>query len=595
MNFFSKLWSFIIIEQRLRFFVVISLMLIGMLLETLSVGLVIPTIAVLTQADLVIQFPLLMPVLNLFNNPSAEEIVVLGVMALTTVYIIKALFLGFLAWKQMKFVHGVQATLSYRLFSMYLKQPYVFHLQRNSAQLINNIVTETNLFTHSVLIAGMTLLIESLVMIGVLTLLLVIEPFGTILVICLIGILGFLFTRLTKKYLLSWGQMRQKFEEARIKHLQQGFGGVKDIILAGREKEFLAQYQIHNDGSANVGWKVKTLGQFPRLWLELLAVISVSVLVVIMISENRPLEEVLPAMGLFAAAAFRVMPSANRIFIAIQSLRFAMPVIDTLYAELQNERNVLSSVPPSFLSFEQDLTLENVSFQYPSGDKNVLCEINMLIQCGTSIGVIGGSGAGKSTLVDLMLGLLTPLNGSIKVDGIDIQTNLRLWQGCIGYVPQTIFLTDDTLRRNIAFGLIDDEIDEQAVLRAISAAQLEQFVSELSGGLDTNVGERGIRLSGGQRQRIGIARALYHDPAVLILDEATSSLDMETEYGVMDAVNSLHGKKTVIIVAHRLSTVESCDFLFRLEHGKVVDQGESSVVLENYHSKNTTRIENAMN
>jgi ATP-binding cassette, subfamily B, bacterial PglK len=591
MFFFSKLWKLIPEEQHLRFFLVIILMFIGMLIETLSVSLVIPAIAVLTQDDLLIQYPLMAPVLQYFDNPSDKQIVLLGLVALIGVYVIKALFLGVLAWKQMRFVYGVQAGLSYRLFSTYLRQPYAFHLQRNSAQLINNTVTEVNMFTQSVLISGMTLITESLVMIGIIALLMVIEPLGAMVITCLLGVLGFLFIRLTKKYLLHWGVMRQRFDESRIKHLQQGFGGVKDMKLLGREEEFLAQYKMHNDGSAHVSWKQKTVGQFPRLWLELLAVTAISMLVMIMISEGKDLDEILPVMALFAAAAFRLLPSANRILIAIQSVRYALPVIHTLSADIQEEIKTLSSEESSTFSFEKDLILDEVCFKYTNSGERILSKINMIIPRGSFIGIIGGSGAGKSTLVDLILGLLKPSSGSIKVDGIDIQKKLRCWQDSIGYVPQEIFLTDDTLRRNIAFGLRDDQIDEQAVSRAVSAAQLEQFVRGLSDGLDTNVGERGVRLSGGQRQRIGIARALYHNPAVLVLDEATSSLDCKTENGVMDSVSFLHGKKTIVIVAHRLSTVENCDFLFRLEKGEMVDQGESLGVLEKYHLQNTIQSE----
>jgi ABC-type multidrug transport system fused ATPase/permease subunit len=274
------------------------------------------------------------------------------------------------------------------------------------------------------------------------------------------------------------------------------------------------------------------------------------------------------------------MPSVNKVLISLQNLRFAVPVINTLYKELQlSEGDLLLRSNKTFL-LKDSLVLNKVSFRYPKVDRFSLQDITINIRKGTSVGFIGGSGAGKSTLIDIILGLLKPESGSMKMDGVDILKNLRSWQDLIGYVPQTIYLTDDTLRRNIAFGLANEQIDESAIWNSIRSAQLESYVNELPKGLDTIVGERGIRLSGGQRQRIGIARALYHDPEILVLDEATSSLDTKTEQGVMNTVSALQGKKTVLIVAHRLSTIKHCDYLFRLDNGKIINSGKANDVLD---------------
>jgi ABC-type multidrug transport system fused ATPase/permease subunit len=276
---------------------------------------------------------------------------------------------------------------------------------------------------------------------------------------------------------------------------------------------------------------------------------------------------------LFAAAAFRIMPSVNRVLGAVQSLRYGLPVIDVLHAELNLVTPKVAAPQSPAAPFCASLELSQITYTYPLAAEPALKDISLTIRVGESVGFIGESGAGKSTLVDILLGLLNSDMGNVRVDGQDIQSNLRNWQDQIGYVPQLIFLTDDTLRRNVAYGLPAEQIDEAAVWRSISSAQLEQFVNELPLGLDTLVGERGVRLSGGQRQRIGIARALYHNPAVLVLDEATSALDVTTERGVMDAVRSLRGGKTLIIVAHRLSTLEHCDHLFRLKRGRLVAEG----------------------
>lgn len=574
----TKLWYLLAPQQRRSAMALLGLMLVCMLLETLGIGLVIPAMALMMRADLVTQYPWLAPAMIWLGNPGPERMVVSGMLLLVGVYAVKALFLSFLAWHQAKFIYAMQADLSQRLFKGYLQQPYTFHLQRNSAQLIRNAVNETSRFTDG-MVAAMTLLTELFVLIGVSALLLAIEPLGAILVVSTLGLAGAGINRLTRVRILRWGEARQFHDGFRIQHLQQGLGGAKDVKLLGREADFLNQYWLHNYGSARVGQRQAAVSALPRLALELLAISGLAGLVMIMIGQGKPVETLLPTLGLFAAAAFRLMPSVARVLTTLQGVRYSLPVINTLYDEF---RLLNVTRPPDrgvALAFDRNLTLDGVGFYYPSMDTPALHNISLSISRGASVGFIGGSGAGKSTLADIILGLLTPASGTVKVDGVDIQSCLRGWQDQIGYVPQSIFLTDDTLRRNVAFGLSSEQIDDAAVWRAIRAAQLEQFVKELPQGIETLVGERGIRLSGGQRQRIGIARALYHNPPLLVLDEATSSLDTATERGVMDAVRALQGEKTVIIVAHRLSTVEHCDRLFRLEQGRVVEEGDAAAVL----------------
>jgi ABC-type multidrug transport system fused ATPase/permease subunit len=540
--------------------------------------LVIPALALMMQNDLATKYPILEPWLSSLGNPSHERLIIGGMLALVGVYAVKTFFLAFLAWRQAHFVFRLQSNFSQRLFAGYLCQPYTFHLQRNSAQLIRNTINQVGEIT-TVIQQGLMLITEILVLSGISALLLTVEPLGALLVGSMLGLAGWGFNRLTRGHILRWGVARQHHEGLRIQHLQQGLGGAKDIKLLGRESDFLAQYQLHNTSSSRIAQRQTTLGALPRLWLELLAVSGLAVLVVAMIWKGKPMDTLLPTLGLFAAAAFRIMPSINRVLTAVQSMRYYLPVIDTLHSEfcLLNATSIQQR--GQHLPFKNALVLDQVSFKYPAAENPALRGISLSIPRGASIGFIGGSGAGKSTLVDTILGLLTPDSGTIKINGINIQTNLRGWQDQIGYVPQSIYLTDDTLRRNVACGLPPDQIDETAVWRAIKAAQLEQFVNELPQGLETQVGERGVRLSGGQRQRIGIARALYHDPAVLVLDEATSSLDTVTEHDVMEAVRALQGEKTLIIVAHRLSTVEHCDHLYRLEQGTVVEDGETAMML----------------
>ncbi len=415
---------------------------------------------------------------------------------------------------------------------------------------------------------------ESLTLLGIASLVLVVEPLGVLIVVIVLGAATGGLHVATRARITAWGQAHEHHEGLRLQHLMQGLGAAKDVKLFGREHDFLAQYHVHNSRSARTEQLQQTLRQLPRLWLELFTVASLAALVVSLVARGRDMTNIVPTIGLFAAAAFRLMPSVNRILGSVQSLRYSAPVIETLHDELR-----LSALDPAArfggpaLALHREVRLIDVSYSYPGAAAPALNRVSMNIQAGESVGLIGPSGSGKSTLVDVLLGLLTPTSGQVRVDGQDIQSSLRGWQDQIGYVPQSIYLTDDTLRRNVAFGLPDEQIDDSAVGKAIKAAQLEDFVASLPDGLDTLVGERGVRLSGGQRQRIGVARALYHDPAVLVLDEATSSLDTAAERSVMEAVGQLQGSKTLLVVAHRLTTVERCDRLYRLDQGRIVAEG----------------------
>lgn len=583
MTLAGKIRSLLTLNERKGALWLLCLMSIGMLLEMLGIGLVIPVVAILMQEDLATYYPALQPALNFLGNPGHGQLVAGAMVGLVAIFLVKNLFLAFLAWRQARFAYGVQAQISQRLFTTYLRQPYTFHLQRNSAQLIRNVTGEVNLFT-SALIGMLAITSESLVLLGIAILLLLAEPIGALTSMMVLGVAAWAFYRSTRNRLTRWGKARQYHDGLRIQHLQEGLGGAKDVKLLGRETEFLEQYSVHNVQSGRVGQFQVTLQQFPRLWLELLAVSGLALLVLSMVWQGRNMAAIIPTLALFAAAAFRLIPSVNRILAAMQSLRFSRPVIDTLHEELKLGPFEPDGIPAKDAvstkrAFHSEMRLSRISFTYPGATGAALDDLSIVIRQGEFVGFIGPSGSGKSTLVDVILGLLPPGAGQVMVDGQDVRRDLRAWQDQIGYVPQTIFLTDDTLRRNVAFGLSEDQIDDAAVRRAIRDAQLEEFVAGLPDGLETLVGERGIRLSGGQRQRIGIARALYHDPAVLVLDEATSALDTETEKGVMQAVMALQHSKTILVVAHRLSTVAHCDRLCRLEQGRVVAEGTPLDVL----------------
>jgi ABC-type multidrug transport system fused ATPase/permease subunit len=582
MNVLSKINSLLTPIERKNVWVIFTLMILGTLLEMLGIGLIIPVMAGMMQTDLIVKYPVVVSLLSFIDKPSQTEIITAVMLALVAVFLVKNLFLAFLLLKQTRFSFGVLERFSRDLFEIYLHQPYSFHLQRNSAQLVINVTGEVGSFA-GVLAAMLLLCTELMVLIGITILLILVDPLGTLIVATVFGATAWVFHYQTRDRISRWGHERQLHDGLRIQHVQQGLGGAKDVKLLGRESDFLGQYQTHNVKSARA-WNLLYIFQgLPRLIFEILAVIALAILVLSLLSKGREMTSIIPALGLFAAAAFRLMPSITRVLNSVQTIRYYLSVVNTLYDEVNKHfitRPSKMAGSPSI--FKDTLRLTNVTYHYPKTVLPAVEAVSITVPKGSSIGLIGKSGSGKSTLVDIILGLLIPTAGMVEVDRCDIQKDLRQWQDQIGYVPQSIFLTDDTLRRNVAFGLPENEIDDLAIQRAIKAAQLDEFVSTLGEGLDTVVGERGIRLSGGQRQRIGIARALYHDPSILVLDEATSALDTVTERGVMEAVMALQGSKTIIIVAHRFSTVEHCDRLYSLERGKVVAEGEPQKILSSY-------------
>ena len=556
----------------------LCLMVIGMVVETLGIGLVVPAIAIFMEDDLGAAHPFLKPLLDVLGSPGKQQLAIYGMAALVLIYLFKTVYLAFLIWQQNKFNNRVQVNLSQRLFTLYLRQPYTFHLQRNSAQLIRNIANEVGYFLSTGLSAIMTLMTEILVLIGIVALLLFVEPLGTIGIVVVVGTACYLFQKTTRSKVVRWGHERQMHDGLRIQQVQQGLGGAKDVKLLGREQDFLDQYSIHNIKTAGACVNLAILQAMPRLWLELMTVMGLATIVLIMVAQGKDAASVLPTLGLFAAAAFRLLPSVTKIMVAAQSVRFGESAVQMLKQELKLEIADPEPVGKKWALAEK-VELKNISFSYPDASRHAINNLSLEILRGETVGIVGPSGSGKSSLVDIILCLLTPDSGQIIIDGRDIRGKLRGWQNQIGYVPQSIFLTDDTLRRNIAFGIPTGQIDDAAVAKAMKSARLDEFIATLPDGLETMVGERGIRLSGGQRQRIGIARALYHNPEVIVLDEATSALDGSTESEVMDAIHALRGSKTVIIVAHRLSTVETCDRIFRMEAGKLVETGPPEVIL----------------
>jgi ABC-type multidrug transport system fused ATPase/permease subunit len=566
---FAAAWKILPKQHQFKTFFILTLTLIGTILETAGIGMVIPAIALMADENITKKYTILIPFFSALGNPSHAQLVTYGMSLLLGVYVVKALYLAFLSWKQAQYIFDIKAYLSQKLFYQYVRSPYEFHLQQNTGHLIRNITLEVQELVIRVLIPLVLLTTEITVILAIALLLLFIEPIGALLLFTVMGLAIYVFQRITENHLNIWGAERQMHEGYRIQKAQEGLGGIKDVQLLGRESSFIEMYGTHTLNSALVERKQNALSNIPRLWLETVGVLGLTLLVIATLQHTDTPADVIPVIGLFAAAAFRVLPSANRVLSSLQSLKYADAVVGLILKELALKTEVPDDSGRKVL-FNSQIHLRDVSYTYPKAATPSLSNISLTINKGESIGLVGTSGAGKSTLVDLILGLIKPSSGGIFVDNADVNQGMRSWQNLIGYVQQSIFLTDDTLRKNIAFGLKDHEIDESLIKQAIKASQLDMFVDQLPDGLETFVGERGIRLSGGQRQRIGIARALYSNPPVLVFDEATSALDNDTEAEVMESIKALKGARTMIIIAHRLSTIEHCDKVFRLEGGQLV-------------------------
>jgi len=561
------LWDVLLASERRSLFGVFALILIGTLLETFSVGMMIPVLSVIASDDQKIS----LPYLTIEPSLNKSQLIQLAVGMMLAVYVFKNVFLAVSTWIQRGFLTRVTSRLAARMLEIYIRQPYAFHLRKNSSTLIRN-TQDASMVVANGIEPMLSILTEGLIAAALFLVLVIVEPVGTI---CVVGLLlgaTFVFQRFFDRKLQRWGTQRQIGKGSIIQTIQQGLGAVKDVQVLGREGWFVDEHRKRQSIDADLLRRINTVQAIPRLWLEVMAMAGLAGLVAIMLATGKDIDSIIPTVGLFAATSFKVLPSINKVVNSKQTLKVSRSTIETIHHDLDLPIVLNSKEGSSSFQFDS-VVVDGLNFKYEQSENLVLSNVNLRIDSGEAVGFVGQSGSGKSTLIDIMLGLLEPQNGSVLINGQTIESLKQSWQKQIGYISQTIFLMDDSLRRNIALGIADSDIDEVAVREALKSAQLEDFVTSLPKGLDTVVGERGVRLSGGQRQRIGIARALYHRPSVLVLDEATSSLDTETEHGVMQAVQALQGDKTVIIVAHRLSTVEYCDRLYRLDAGRIVDEG----------------------
>lgn len=562
-------------KARRRMYFLIPVILLGMCLETLSVGMIVPALGILLNESFFDQFEALQPVLSRMNNPSHEKLIFLGLSSLALAFFFKNVFLYFQIHCQGTFVYSAKREIALNLFKKYLNKPYLYHLSTNSSELLRNLTTEVNSYCNFFLMPVVNLVTETLVIVSLISLIIWVEPQGSLLLILILGILVYLFIKGTHRVVGSWGRERLHAEESKIKHLQQGIGAIKQILLSGRTEFFLRRFHKPNQVSGLMDKREYIFQYVPKLGVEIIAVCGLVAMCSYLLWNGRSYQEVTFMLGLMASAGFRLIPSFSRILNNLQSMRYGWASVDTLYREFSSSSPVINSSEQSAtegfcgVKFDKEITFSKVSFSYDHRVK-LLDGIALSIIKDSTIGLTGASGCGKSTFADLILGLIQPDEGYILIDGQIIgDKDQSAWSSMIGYVPQDVYILDDTVRHNIAFGLPENEIDNERIWEVLTIVNLVSFVEQSPEGLDTFLGEQGARMSGGQKQRLGVARALYHDPLILILDEFTSALDRSTERDILKTFHPLLGKKTIFIIAHSKLPLAICDQVYQLENGKI--------------------------
>ena len=545
-----------------------------MLLEMASIGYLIPLVDLFSPVQDNNYIASFLHKFLIISNP--VEIIVYALIIYVSIFSLKSIMSFFLFFVQAKFLNLLKARLSKELMTYYIRKPYEFHINNNSSELIRNAFSEVGTVVGAGIQPILQIMTESLVIIGLLVILISVEPTGTLIAMIIAASGMYLIFHFLKSHIYGWGKSREYHEGERIKFIQQSISSVKDIKIFGGESGFISEYNHHSLQVAIASIKQTSSQQLPRLIIETIAVVLISIYVAKAVYSGTPIKEMSSIIAIFAVSALRLMPSANRIITALQSIRYGMPVLETIYSDLHDYKNnyLLEEVgngnETKSLKFNKEISIRNLSYSYLSDERQVvLSNVTLTINKGDRIAIIGKSGSGKSTLINIILGLLDQSSGSIKVDGVDIRPVISLWRKKLSYVPQDIFLLDDTIARNIAFGIDVDDIDYDRIRTVIKQSQLQDVIEQLPKKIDTMVGERGIRFSGGQKQRIGLARALYHNPEILILDEATSSLDIGTEKNIMSSIYDLDQNLTIIIVTHRESTIYGCNKVISLENGMV--------------------------
>lgn len=566
-------------KQKRNVVILLFLIVIGAVLETLGVSMILPIVTAVVDPDVFTENEIVVWISGLFGLETLEQFVILMIIALILIFVLKNAYLLFMYYVQHTFICNSQFLISRDLLRIYFNKPYEFYLNANTSDVLRTVYSDTT-GVFSLLLECIQFISEFIIAICLGLVLLVID-FQMTVVMCVVlfGVTG-LIALLFKPKMGSIGQEARVRQSRMYNSIIQSIMGIKDVKIFAKEESFLEEYENNGRKFYNLSRSQKVLGSAPRLIIESVCIGGILAYLGVMIALGRSVAGMLPQLSAFGLAAVRLMPCANRMSTYLANIAYYKPTLDFVYENVEMPQNVKETYNPKTsgregkgkLPFTDRITIENISYQYPNSDKKIFDRAGMMIPIGKSVGIVGKSGAGKTTLVDIMLGLLDPQEGRILCDGIDVLTNYAGWLHNIGYIPQSINLIDDTIRANVAFGIPREKVDEARVWEVLEEAQLTSFVKEQPEGLDTEIGERGIRMSGGQRQRLGIARALYHNPELLILDEATSALDNDTEAAIMEAINNFHGKKTMLIIAHRLKTIENCDMTFAVRDGKIIQE-----------------------
>lgn len=565
--------------QKKKIVILFFITLVGTFLEILGVSLMIPMISAIMTPDIIETNAIIAWVCNVLDLHSHRTFVIVCIIALIAVFIFKDLFLVLQYYAQTRFVCNNRFATQRKLLHAFFNRPYEYYLNASSGEIMR-VVQNDAANVYNLLTTLLFMLSEAIVSLALIITIFIIDWKMTSFVAIMMGIIMLVISKVVKPIMKKAGLESQSSNSATYKWLIQGINGIKEIKVSHTEKFFEDKYEISGRKQIHAEKVNTVISNIPRLLIEMVSVCSMLALIAIEILMGREIETLVPTLGAFAMAAVKLMPSANRIVGAISSISYSMPAVDKLIEHL----DALKEFEQSGITYDSakkadiDLVIDecvelrNITYHYPNTEKNVLEDASMVIPVGKSVGIVGTSGAGKTTAVDIMLGLLKPQAGNVLVDDVDVMNDYQGWLSHIGYIPQMIFMLDSSIRANVAFGVKPEDIDDAQVWHCLEEAQLADFVRGLPDGLDTTIGERGVRVSGGQRQRIGIARALYENPDMLLFDEATSALDNETEAAIMESINSLHGKKTMVIIAHRLQTIAGCDIVYRVKDGKITKE-----------------------
>lgn len=565
-------------KQKFHLFVLYCITFIGALFEMLGLAGILSFINALTAPHEFIQNQYVQIVYTMLGFSRENDFVIFISVLLMIVYALKNAFMLLMSELQYRFVFKNQHRLSVRMLKAYIHEPYLFHASRNSVELRNNIANDVDTF-FVVVLNCIQMLSEATICIMLLLVMLVADKTITIGVALFMGVILLVYTKVYRQRVDFYGNNRRNYAIRMNKWLEQALEGIKEIKILNGEKYFLSQYQSANYIYAESRRKHAFFSATPKPVMEASCIIAVLLVVTLKLARGVDPKYFVNTLYIFALAAYRILPSASKVATNMSTIMFNRASVDALYddlveietRQLEEEKDCkhIQSENSIQLNFDDQIEIRNLCFRYPSSKDDILSNANLLIKKNKSTAFIGPSGAGKTTLADIVLGVLVPQKGSVYVHDVNVFNCLDEWHNKLSYIPQNIYLMDDTIRNNVAFGINEEKIEDEKIWKALKDAQLEDFVLQLDKGLDTVIGERGIRFSGGQRQRLGIARALYRDAEILVLDEATSALDNETEKSVMEAIDGLAGKKTLIIIAHRLSTIQNCDEIYEIVDKKV--------------------------